>query len=404
MRFFYFFNFSFVLFLMNSAFCQTDNNNSFNITGKIIGRDTGVVVLYYTNSDNKFDKGLSFLKNGKFRFTGEVNRVCDAYLWTDTSNHNFSDPSVVRFLLEPNNIGIIYNKPNAIITGSKSQAEKENLDKEKASLLNSKDQIIKKYDSVYNLSKINSVPFVKKEMDELSKKLYSKDDFIKSIDLAYIRQHSNSYLSAFLLSNYKRRLPIDTLQVYFNLLSDNVKNSSEGFKVIDYLYPLTDDVDFRNKNPIFGLNYNRELNGIKSVYDLSSEDTLGNKVNFGKFKGQYLLIDFWASWCGPCIENFPSWKILQKEYKSDSIQFVSVSLDTRSVDWKKAITKHHLTGVQLSDLRGFNGLIPVYCKVVTSIPRYVLINRVGKIINPDTPHPMNPELKILIDNLLKKGD
>lgn len=186
MRFFYFFSFSFVLFLMNSAFCQTDNNKSFNITGKIIGRDTGVVVLYYTNSDNEFDKGLSFLKKGEFRFTGEVNRVCDAYLWTDTSNHNFSDPSVVRFLLEPNNIGIIYNKPNAIITGSKSQAEKENLDKEKTSLLNSKDQIIKKYDSLYKLSKINSAPFVKKEMDELSKKLHSKDDFIKSIDLAYI--------------------------------------------------------------------------------------------------------------------------------------------------------------------------------------------------------------------------
>lgn len=108
-------------------------------------------------------------------------------------------------------------------------------------------------------------------------------------------------------------------------MSDNVKNSSEGFKVIDYLYPLTDDVDFRNKNPIFGLDFNRELNGIKSVYDLSSEDTLGNKVRFGEFKGQYLLIDFWASWCVPCIENFPSWETLQKQYKCDSIQFVSVS-------------------------------------------------------------------------------
>ncbi|MDQ2720614.1 MAG: AhpC/TSA family protein [Bacteroidota bacterium] len=388
---------------MNQVFSQSINSDTFTVSGKIVGRDTGVVVLYYTDPEIGNDIVSSTLKNGQFSFTGRVNQICDAHLWTDTSKHNFSDPSVVRFLLEPTSIIIIYNKPNAFIKGSKSQEEKENLDEEKASLLNSKDQLIKEYDSLYHLSKINSTPFVKKEMDELSKKLYSKDEFIKSIDLAYIREHPNSYFSGFLLSSYKRRLPIETLQVYYSLLSANVKSSSEGIKVINYIYPLTTDVDFRNKNPILGLDYNSELNGIKSVYDLSSEDTLGNKVSFRKFEGQYLLIDFWASWCGPCIENFPSWEMLRKKYESDSIQFVSVSLDTRNGDWRKAITKYHLTGIQLSDLKGFEGLLPVYCKVVTGIPRYVLIDKSGKIINYDTPHPMAPELKILIDDLLNKS-
>lgn len=138
---------------MNIGFSQSVDNKTFNLTGKITGKDTGVVVLYYTNNENMSKVDTAFLRKGEFRFSGKVNSICDAHLWTDTSNHNFGDLSVVRFLLEPNNISIIYNKPNAIITGSKSQAEKENFDKEKASLLNSKDHMIKKYNSLYNLSK-----------------------------------------------------------------------------------------------------------------------------------------------------------------------------------------------------------------------------------------------------------
>ncbi|MDQ2721283.1 MAG: AhpC/TSA family protein [Bacteroidota bacterium] len=373
------------------------------MTGKIIGQEEGVVVLYYTDSDNKFDKGLSILKKGEFKFTGTVNRVCDAYLWTDTSNHNFSDLTVVRFLLEPKNINIVYNKGNATIKGSKSQVEKEIFDRQKSDLVNLENQYQTEIDSLYKRSKLKLNMHYRSKKEELFAKTAFLNARMKTIDIWYIRSHPDSYLSGFLLSSYKRILPIDTLQVYYSLLGVEVKSSSEGYKVLDYLYPLTDDVDFRNKNPIFGLEYNKRLNEAKSLYDLSSLDTSGNKINFKAFKGQYLLIDFWASWCDPCIENLPYLEKLKKEYISDSIQFVSVSLDTRSNDWKKAIEKYHLTGLQLSDLKGFNGLVPVYCKVVTSIPRYVLIDKSGKIINYDTPHPMNPELEILIDNLLKKN-
>ncbi len=369
--------FSITLSLVSTVFGQSPENGTFNLSGKIMGRDTGVVVLYYANDKNKNDIVSTILKEGKFKFSGKVNRVCDAYLWTDTSNHDFSDSSVIRFLLEPKNIVILYNKSHAFIMGSKTQFEKENFEKQKEALIIQENQMIKKYDS--------------------------HDEFIKAMDLQYIRSHKNSYLSGFLLSAYKRRLPIDTLQVYYSLLGADVKNSSEGYKVLSYLYPLTDDVHFRNKNPIFGLEYNKSLNELKSVYNINLNDTSGNQVDFNTFRGKYLLIDFWTSWCGPCIESFPYMEKLIDEYKSNSIEFISVSLDTDNERWKTAIKKYNLPGIQLSDLKGFNGLLPVYCKVVTSIPRYVLINRDGKIINYDTPQPMNPQLKILIDNLIKKN-
>lgn len=406
MRLACFLNFSFAMFLLNSVntvFSQAANNKTFIITGRIIGRDTGTVVLYYADSENNNAIDSAILKKGKFRFSGTVNRVCDAHLWTDLNNHDFSDPSVVRFLLEPKNINILFNNPNAIISGSKSQVEKEKFDKEKSYLLVPKNQIQTKIDSLYKLSKLQSNPHIEEKTFELHAKIDSVNDCIKSIDLEYIKRHKNSYLSGFLLSTYKRKLPIDTLQVYYSLLGVDVKNSSEGKKVIEYVYPLTTDNAFRSKNSTFGLEFDKKLSKIKSIYDFSLNDKSGKKISFKIFKDKYLLIDFWASWCGPCIDNFPYLKKLIEEYKSDSIQFISVSLDKNSTRWKAAIKKYNLPAIQLSDLKGFDGLLPVYCKVVTSIPRYVLIDKSGKIINYDTPQPMDPGLKILIDNLLKKG-
>lgn len=391
------------LFFLNNVVGQSVDSNSFILTGRIADRDTGIAVLYYTDPEIGNNMASAVLINGRFKFTGKVNRVCDAHLWTDTSNHNFSDRSVVRFLLEPGNIDISYNDGNATIKGSKAQAEKESFEKQNPDLIIPKKQFQDKIDSLYKFLKLRPDSRIREKIDALYAKISFIDARIKPIDLEYIRTHPDSYLSGFLLSTYTRKLPLDTLQVYYSLLSDDVKSSGEGNKIIKYIYPLTDDVDFRNKNPIFGLEYNKSLNEVKSVYDISLNDINGHLVSFKAFEGQYLLIDFWASWCDPCIENFPSWEKLAKDYKSDSIQFISVSLDTDSTRWKGAVRKYNLHGIQLSDLKGFHGMLPVYCKVVTSIPRYVLINKEGRIINADAPHPINPELKILLDSVLKKG-
>ena len=136
------------------------------------------------------------------------------------------------------------------------------------------------------------------------------------------------------------------------------------------------------------------------MYDISLNDTSGNTISLKTFKGKYLVLDFWAGWCNPCIENFPFMEKLMKQYKSEPIEFISVSMDTDLNKWKNAIIKYKLPGIQLSDLKAFSGILPVYCKVVSSIPRYVLINKDGEIINYDAPQPMDTSLKKLLDQLL----
>ena len=90
------------------------------------------------------------------------------------------------------------------------------------------------------------------------------------------------------------------------------------------------------------------------------------------------------------------------EYSSDPIQFISVSLDSESSIWKESVKKYNLPGLQLSDSKAFSGLLPVYCKVVTSLPRYVLIDKEGKIIDFDAPFPDDPNLKKILNSLLQK--
>ena len=213
---------------------------------------------------------------------------------------------------------------------------------------------------------------------------------------------SKSFLSGFLLSRYKRQLLTDTIEKYYASLSEDVKKSNVGYTVLNYIYPLSDNIAFKKANPLNGIEFNEKLASIKSIHDLVSSDTSGNSITFKRFKGNYILIDFWASWCKPCIADIPHLKKILEEYKNDSIQFISVSLDTDGNKWKKAILDNKLNWLQVSELTGFHGLVPTYCKIIVGVPQYVLVDKNGVIINPDTPRPDDPELKILLNNSLKK--
>ena len=392
-----------LLFFSQICYCQSKRTkNHFKIKGVVIGKDTGEIVLNYNDVNNRGVFDTAIIKNGKFEFSGTVNIISDANLWTDIKNKSYSDKSVSRFLLEAGNISVIYKdgldtKP--IIKGLKTQIEWDKWEEEKSKFIISKAQYKKKADSIYTLLKTDSTQF--KNLRNLVNQLDSVNVTTRIADLNYISQHNKSYLSGFLLSRYKRQLSTDSVQNYYESLSKEVKKSNVGYSVLEYLYPLTDNMAFKKANPLNGIEFNEKLALIKSIHDLSSMDESGNSINFKRFKGQYLLIDFWASWCKPCIGDIPYLKAVIEKYKNDSIQFVSVSLDTDEKKWKKAITVNNLNWLQVADLKGFHGLIPTYCKVVLGVPQYVLVDKNGMIINSDAPRPDDPELKKIINILLK---
>src|SRR5690606_33088501 len=112
--------------------------------------------------------------------------------------------------------------------------------------------------------------------------------------------------------------------------------------------------------------------GMKAI-DFSMKDTYDNIVNLSYFNGKYVLLDFWASWCGPCREEHPNLISIYENYKNKDFTILSVSIDTDKEKWIKAIDKDKLTWTQVSDLSGNKG--EVYLKYgITSIPANFLID------------------------------
>lgn len=117
----------------------------------------------------------------------------------------------------------------------------------------------------------------------------------------------------------------------------------------------------------------------KTAPDFTMNDPEGNPISLSSFKGKYLLVDFWASWCSPCRAENPNVVKLYAEFKDKGFDILGVSLDQKKDAWLKAIEKDQLTWNHVSDLKGWsNAAAKLYA--VSGIPHTVLLDKEGKII------------------------
>ncbi|RYG39890.1 MAG: AhpC/TSA family protein, partial [Chitinophagaceae bacterium] len=315
---------------------------------------------------------------------------------------SFDDPLVIRFLIDPAEINISFDPKNPAeikITGSPLQAEFDRYQGSRQHLIQAKEQNYK------DIDRHNALPESKKSMAAergIAKRRDSIFDEIKKMDVAYIQKNPGSFLSPYLLSHNRRRLPADSLGILYDNLNPEVKQSSVAKVALKDIYPIVDDPKFRMSNPLNDSATEAAIAKMKTVHELVLPDTSGNPVNFSGFKGKYIFLDFWASWCTPCIGEIPSLHGLMTLYRNDPIQFVSISLDHDSAAWKKSIVLNSFRGVQVNDKHAFKSVVAVFNKVLW-VPRYVLIDPEGKVINYGMPFPSEPELKKLLDTHLKKG-
>ncbi|QDK81613.1 TlpA family protein disulfide reductase [Spirosoma sp. KCTC 42546] len=113
--------------------------------------------------------------------------------------------------------------------------------------------------------------------------------------------------------------------------------------------------------------------------EFMAKDTANHTVDLKNYRGKYTLVDFWASWCGPCRQESPTLVRLYKTYKDKGFAILSVSIDTDKSRWVNAIKKDGYTWENVSELDGYSGSTAALY-TVTAIPNSFLLDKDGKII------------------------
>ena len=177
----------------------------------------------------------------------------------------------------------------------------------------------------------------------------------------------------------RSRLEPDEFQQLFSSLDKSVQASPYGESVTAYIKSL-------------------RANGVNvPADDFSQQDTKGQPVKLSSFRGKYVLVDFWASWCGPCRQENPNVVKAYNKYKGKNFTILGVSLDDNRERWLQAISHDGLAWTQVSDLRGWGNEVAVQYGI-QSIPSNFLVDPAGKIIARNL---RGEELEAKLEELLK---
>ena len=155
------------------------------------------------------------------------------------------------------------------------------------------------------------------------------------------------------------KIPDNQLRKYYNEFPDSLKSSSAAKELNYYLENLTIS---------------------KPAPDFSLSDTTGKHIKLSDFKGKYVLIEFWASWCIPCRRESPALMIAHNKYSKRGFEILNFSIDRKREEWVAAIKQDKLFWPQVLDLEGGISYVAQNQYKVYSIPDNFLLDPTGKII------------------------
>jgi peroxiredoxin len=330
-------------------------DSTYTITGKIAGLDTGWIYLFNRQVEpRKFDSVR--INHGDFTFTGKADSPQYCLLGIPNAEHE--KEYRLGFFVENGHINITGSKDSvekAVITGSATEDEYKSFLAGRKSLDDEEIGLEKLYDSVEKKDD-------KMMLDSLQKifKLHSikEKDYVK----AFAKNHSASVISAFeVYQQFSYNPDAAELDDIYNNFAISIQHSYFGKKIKDVL-------DIAKKTAIGN-----------PAPDFMQNDVSGKSVSLASFKGKYVLVDFWASWCGPCRAENPNVLKAYSKFHPKGFNILGVSLDDQKDKWEQAIKNDKLVWTQVSDLQGWKNSAAVMYGV-QGIPMNFLIDKDGKIV------------------------
>lgn len=347
-------------------------SSEFTLKGNVFTPEYDGLYIYLTrmdvifrDKDQKLDSAL--ISNGHFSFK---------YHWT-------GEPFVASLALPPKDLHFEYGLPECLCIVERGEVK---LDYTTLGVHLNGGVLNQRYDDCI-LSK-------SREIKEKNNILIAQRDSLEKLHSLSIEE----------MDRFNQRIQVlyQTLSpVYIKFVSDYIKTEVGAFfffyypesfysaKVFDNLQALVDESYRRQAK----LKEEREKEAIKHwkeaaimtdvghpFRDFKCKDIDGKDVNLSDYthSGHVTLVDFWASWCMPCIQELSFLKSLYKSYHRRGLNIVSVSLDTKRKAWGDAVKRHQIPWTQISDLKGWNGTI-TKDYAISAIPFIILIDQKGKI-------------------------
>lgn len=383
-----------ILFLTATALLTSCSKDKYTITGEAPGFANGKTVIMQTQQEN----GMGLIavdtvkiENGKFEIKGKAVEPSFHMLQIEGAQGS------IPFILENGDIKIVVNKDTiqkSKISGTYNNDEyvkfNEEIIKIQKPLMDFQTANMQKMQTAQQTKDTATINSLMKEYTKIQSEIGNSSK-TKYVD--YANTHPKALISALIIQSMTNDPSVDSkkIETMYNGLDESLKNSKPGKAIKLKIAQL--------KIPSVGASApGAAAPATKWRTDFSAPNPEGKKVSLKESLGKVTIVDFWASWCGPCRHENPNVVAIYNELHSKGLNIIGVSLDEDPVKWKEAIAKDKLTWTQVSNLKGWEDPIAKQYKV-EAIPATFVLDQSGNVVAQGL---RGEELKAKIIELLKK--
>ncbi|WP_083663578.1 TlpA family protein disulfide reductase [Sphingobacterium sp. B29] len=333
------------------------SNNKSVIKGVIDTIPHTIYFVKYKNQGNTISDTVALDDKSNFKYTAIISEptIFNISIKNIYNKNYIGDFVIYSFWIEPEKTIEFNGYKGWLINGAKGLIPISN----KFDIKNSS------LDSIERLFNKNKLTAIKAKTEQLGRNLANNEliEVIRELSDSFISNHPNNYYGLYLISNFpdNTNKQLNDRNNMFKKISNDLQKTYLGESILQKI----------KISKIFEIG--------EMMPEFEQTDTISKVVKLSQFRGKYVLVDFWASWCAPCRRENPNLVKAYQKYRGKGFEIIGISLDENKEEWLKAIRNDGLKWTQLSDLKSFKNSVAQQLSI-QAVPDNFLIDPNGVIL------------------------